>query len=52
MEYLNEIIALLAGLIGGATIGSLITIKVCSNSNKVNQSGASSKGDIVGRDKN
>lgn len=61
MEYFGEIIAFIAGLGGGITIGSLVKIKISKASSSgsisgggrsVNQSGARAKGDIVGGDKN
>jgi hypothetical protein len=42
---------LLAVLVGGTIIASRIN-KQSGSSNRVDQSGASAKGDIVGRDKN
>lgn len=52
--YITEVFS----FISGAVVGSFLTIKVRdrisaqNNSRIVNQSGASSQGDMVGRDKN
>ncbi len=55
-KYAAEIWSFIAGLVGGAAGGSLLTLKLTKNSagrdaNVVNQSHATAGGDIVGRDK-
>jgi hypothetical protein len=55
--HFSEIISLLVGLLGGGTIGSLITFKVVGGQkasyggSNVNQSGSKAGGDIVGGNK-
>ena len=55
--HFSEIVSLLIGLIGGGTIGSLITFKVIGGQSvsdggsNVNQSGSKAGGDIIGGNK-
>lgn len=55
-EWLSEIIALLIGLAGGATVGSLVTIKFVRSSSveqnrPVNQSNIKAGRDNIGGDR-
>jgi len=58
MDIPFDIVSFLIGGLGGATVGSLITLQVKKNmsssgaGNTVDQSGATAVGDMVGRDKN
>ncbi|MDR6821026.1 hypothetical protein ELG72_33350 (plasmid) [Rhizobium leguminosarum] len=55
--HFSEIVSLVIGLIGGGTIGSLVTFKIVggqkasSGGSNVNQSGSKAGGDIVGGNK-
>lgn len=55
--HFSEIVSLIAGLVGGCTIGSLVTLKivggqkVSGGGSNVNQSGSKAGGDIVGGNK-
>lgn len=57
MSYLSEVISFFAGLAGGATIGSLVTLRItrghsANNGGRVvDQRGGHAGGDIVGGDK-
>ena len=56
-QYTSQIATLIAGLVGGATIGSIITLKIARKNRAsghgtiVDQSSSRSSGDITGRDK-
>lgn len=52
VQHWKEILAVVAALVAGGVVVKLITIRVSSSSNRVDQRGARSKGDIVGRDNN
>jgi hypothetical protein len=55
--YLPEVVSLIVGLVGGGTIGSLVTLKIVGGQNtsrggrNINQSKATAGGDIIGGDK-
>lgn len=48
----KEILAVVAALVAGGVVVKLISIRVSKSSNRVDQRGAISGGDIVGRDNN
>lgn len=52
VQHWKEILAVVAALVAGGVVVKLISIRVSSSSNRVDQRGAISGGDIVGRDNN
>ncbi|MGY2736544.1 hypothetical protein [Sphingomonas sp. UYP23] len=52
VQHWKEILAVVAALVAGGVVVKLISIRVSSSSNRVDQRGAISRGDIVGRDNN
>ena len=52
VQHWKEILAVVAALVAGGVVVKLISIRVSSSSNRVDQRGAISSGDIVGRDNN
>ncbi|WP_126000920.1 hypothetical protein [Sphingomonas sp. ABOLE] len=52
VQHWKEILAAVAALVASGVVFKLITVRVSSSSNRVDQRGARSKGDIVGRDNN
>ncbi|PSJ39036.1 hypothetical protein [Allosphingosinicella deserti] len=52
VQHWKEILAVVAALVAGGVVIKLISIRVSSSSNRVDQRGARSRGDIVGRDNN
>jgi hypothetical protein len=56
-SHFSEIISLIAGVVGGGTIASVVTFKIVSGQNashggrNINQSGSKAGGDIVGGNK-
>jgi hypothetical protein len=56
-EYASEILSFLAGLAGGGSAGSLITLRLTKKTSASghgsisDQSGARAGGDVIGRDK-
>lgn len=52
VQHWKEILAVVTALVAGGVVIKLISIRVSSSSNRVDQRGARSRGDIVGRDNN
>ena len=50
-EWWSEIISAVLGFLGGATIGSLISIRVLKSSRSVNQSNIKAGRDNIGGDR-
>lgn len=57
-QHTSEIVSFIIGLVGGGTVGSILTLKfggkninATSHGTAVDQSSARAGGDIVGRDK-
>lgn len=52
VQHWKEILGVVTALVAGGLVFKLISVRVTSSPNRVDQRGARSRGDIVGRDNN
>jgi hypothetical protein len=52
VQHWKQIAAVIAAIVAGGVVIKLISIRVSNSTNSVDQRGARSRGDIVGRDNN